>query len=281
MKHHLCLFLLAVAPIAGAVEITTMTRTGLVLPETLQKHHGDLDLSSDQTTRLQQLVEEAKTKAQGLETTLKEQQQAFENAVQNLETKADAASDQLKKLLDAEAAVKQLQLSTLLAIRAELTPEQRAQALKFSATDALHQQPLEARLKEKGARLAAAFGATGVQPSDELKARGEAIMALVKDGRLDEAAKSLDKLASETGLDEPATNPEAIDFDKFDPGATDLPTLKDRYDAVEAQAKKVIHLPTLKLLIQGRDELEKAKAAEDATRVARILTWAEGVLAKK
>ena len=38
---------------------------------------------------------------------------------------------------------------------------------------------------------------------------------------------------------------------------------------------------TEKQILQEWDELEKAKAAEDATRVARILTWAEGILDKQ
>jgi hypothetical protein len=47
---------------------------------------------------------------------------------------------------------------------------------------------------------------------------------------------------------------------------------------VGENAKDVVRLPVLRALLKGRDALEKAKAAEDVDAVARILTWAEGVL---
>ena len=130
-------------------------------------------------------------------------------------------------------------------------------------------------------KLKAAYEAIGVPPPEALKTKGEALEALVKEGRLPEAEKALDAVIKETGLDETATAAPPVDFDKYEPGTTDLPALQDRYAAVRTKAGKVTHLPTLRLLAQGRDELEKAKAAEDATRVARILTWAEGILDKQ
>lgn len=258
----------------------SLVRTGLVAPDTLLRHQTELGITPDQAERLRRLVDEAQQQSQGLEAALKEQQQVFEKAVQSPETKADAGRDQLKKLLDAEAALKQLQLHTLLGIRAELTPEQRDQALKLGAADAEQREPLEARLKEKGQKLRNAFESTAVELSETLKGRASEIAKLAGQGRLAEAEQALDALAKEAGLDEPV-QAEAIDFDKYETGATDMPSLQDRYASVKERARQVIHLPTLKKLLQGRDELEKAKASEDVNRVARILTWAEGVLAKK
>ena len=279
MKFHLCALILAAAPLVHAADMS-LARTGLVAPDTLLRHQTELGITPDQAERLRRLVDEAQQQSQGLEAAVKEQQQVFEKAIQNPEAKADAGRDQLRKLLDAEAALKQLQLHTLLGIRAELTPEQRAQALKLGAAEAEQREPLEARLKEKGQKLRNAFESAAVELSETLKGRASEIAKLAGQGRLAEAEQALDALAKDAGLDEPVQT-EAIDFDKYETGATDVPALQDRYAAVKDRARQVIHLPTLKKLLQGRDELEKAKAAEDDNRVARILTWAEGVLAKK
>jgi len=280
MKPILFAFLLCVPAFASAIDMTSLARTGLVLPDTLVQHQSELGLSADQGERLRKIVEDAQQQGQSLEAAVKERQQALEGALQNNDTKAEAAAEQLKLLLDAEAAVKQLQLKTLLSVRAELTPEQRAQAQKFSSKDAEKRDPIESRLKEKAKKLRGAFESIGLQTPKKLKARGEEIEQMARNGDLAKAEEAVDHLAKEIGLEEKADSP-SVDFDKFEPGTTEISALKERYDNVLEQAKEIIHLPTLRLLIQGRDELEKAKAAEDATRVARILTWAEGVLAKK
>ncbi len=281
MKLAFCSLLFACAWTASAVDVGSLVRTGLVLPDTVLQHQSEIGISSEQADHLRKLYADAQQEGKGLEAAVKEQQQAFDAAVKNPETTPAAASEQLKQLLEAEAALKQLQLRTLLKLRDELSPEQRTRALKLGTEDAITSDPIEARLREKGMKLKAAFEAIGVPPPEALKTKGEALEALVKEGRLSEAEKALDALIKETGLDEIAATPTAVDFGKYEPGTTDLPALQDRYTAVRTKAGKVIYLPTLRLLAQGRDELEKAKTAEDATRVARILTWAEGILDKQ
>ena len=280
MKLTLCALLFTFAWTVSAVDVSTLVRTGLVLSDTVLQHQSEIGISSEQADRLRKLYDGAQQEAKPLETAVTAQQQAFDAAVKNPETTASAAAGQLKQLLEAEAAIKQLQLRTLLQLRDELSPEQRQRALKLGTKDAITRDPLETRLKEKGMKLKAAFESTGLQLPEALKTKGEALEALVKEGRLDEAEKALDAAIKETGLDE-AVATTAVDFDKYEPGVTELSALQERYATVQARAGKVIHLPTLKLLLQGRDELEKAKAAEDATRVARILTWAEGILDKQ
>ena len=278
MKHFLCALVSATS--VHAIDVGALVRTGLVLPDTLLQHQSELGISAEQADHLRKMADDARQEGRPLEEAVKQQQEAFDTALKNLETPSAAASEPLKALLDAEAALKQLQLRTLLKLRDELSPEQRKKALKLGKTDALTHDPLEARLKDKGMKVKTAFESLGIQLPESLKSKAAAIESQAREGRLSEAEKSLDLLIKETGVDEaaPATT---VDFDKFEPGATEISTLQERYQAVTAKAGEVTHLPTLKLLVVGRDELEKAKAAEDATRVAKILTWAEGILNKK
>ena len=281
MKSLLCLAIVSFAASASAVDVGALVRTGLVLPDTVLQHQSELGISSEQADRLRKMYDEARQEGQPLDAAVKQKQEEFDTALKNFETTPAAAAEQLKNLLDAEAALKQLQLRTLLKLRDELSPEQRKKALKLGKSEALSQDPLQARLKEKGMKVKTAFEGLGIPTPEGLKSKAENIEAQVREGRLAEAEKALDVLIKETGVDELAAASANVDFDKFDAGATDVPTLQERYKAVIAKAGEVTHLPTLKLLVQGKDELEKAKATEDATRVGKILTWAEGVLAKK
>ena len=263
-----------------AVDISNLVRAGLVLPDTVLQHQSELDISPDQAERLHKLADATRKEGQGLEATVKQEQDAFDALVKNLETSQEAALAQLDKLLTAEGALKQLQLRTLLKLRDALSPEQRKRALKIGSKEAILRDPVESRLKEKGLKVRTAFESLGIRSPKSLTAKAEAIESLVHEGRLAEAEKGLDDLIKETGVNEPVTAAASIDFGTFEPGSIEVSTLQQRYTAVEEKAAKVTHLPTLKLLLHGRDELEKAKASEDATKVGRILTWAEGILGK-
>ena len=281
MKSLLCIVIVSFAASASAVDVGALVRTGLVLPDTVLQHQSELGISPEQADRLRKMYDEARQEGQPLDAAVKQKQEEFDTALKNFETTPTAAAEQLKGLLDAEAALKQLQLRTLLKLRDELSPEQRKKALKLGKNEALTRDPVQARLKEKGMKVKTAFEGLGIPTPESLKAKAENIEAQAREGRLAEAEAALDLLIKETGIDELTAAPANVDFDKFDAGATDVPTLQERYKAVATKAGEVTHLPTLKLLVQGKDELEKAKATEDATRVAKILTWAEGVLAKK
>ena len=66
---------------------------------------------------------------------------------------------------------------------------------------------------------------------------------------------------------------------KCDPGNVDLEELKQRLADVEVAAQSVISIPLMRQLLVARAALESAKAAQDATAVSRILTWAEAKIA--
>ena len=73
---------------------------------------------------------------------------------------------------------------------------------------------------------------------------------------------------------------EKVDFAKFEPGSTDLETLRERYESVHAAGQEIISLPLLRELLQAKTAFEAAKEAQDADKVGRILTYVEGKLKK-
>ncbi len=270
--------LILVPTVGRALDAESLPKVGLFKPEVIAAHRGELGLSDDQTASLQGLVQAARQSAEPLETAVRNERQALEKLIRDSETKPDAASAQLTKLLDAEASVKQLQLRTLLGIRSLLTPEQRAKAVALAAKEPSGDRPLEARVKEKASRLKNAFESIGVPPASSLKEKGASIEASIKSGDLAAAEKALDALATEVGLDAP--EPAKPDFSKGETGSTVIEDLKQRYDNVTEKARNVTRLPDLKQLLQARDELEKAKSEQDVERIGRILTFAEGIVGK-
>ena len=276
MKSSL-LLVLSFATVASAVDLSTLARTRLVLPETVIAHASELGFTSDQESKLKAYADEMRPKIAALEATVREEQSKLEQAIQAPTATVEATSSTLDQLLAAESAVKHAQLKVLIELRDMLTPEQRAKAIALAGKDGASKGPLEQRVTAKADRLRQAYEQLGVTPPESLKEKGAVIEQLMRDGDLAGADAKLDALAKEVGLDEAAADV-PVDFKKFDPGSTDLDTLKQRYADATAKAKLVTKLPTLRLLAKGRDELEKAKAAEDAEGVARILTWAEGIL---
>lgn len=281
MKYTLTAVLTLIAALAAgpasAVDVAALARAGLIAPETITAHHESLGLSPEQETRLQKIHDDMQAQAEPLEQAVAEQKEKLEALMRDETITAEAAEPALKALLDAEAAVKSLQLRTLIQLRAELTPAQRTQAIELARADALERMPLEARVQLKAKRLRAAFDEIGVTPPDSLKARGAEIEAQLAASDFAGADKALDELIEETGLEEPVGDT-PVDFSAQDPGATDLETLKVRLQSVESEAVTIIRLPVLRQLVKAKDALEAAKAAEDAIQVGRILTFAEGVL---
>jgi len=253
--------------------------SGLVTPETLVRHRDALALTPEQETQLTGIFENAKAEAESLEKAVRTEEAKLSELLRSAEVSDGAASAQLQALLDAEGKFKHLQLKTLVALRAGLTPDQLAKALTLASRTGEESAPLKAEIEAKAARLKAAFEVLEISSSVALETRGAEIMALIRSDDLAAAGKALDQLIVDTGLDESGES-SVIDFSNQAPGVTDLEILKRRYEAVEAGAAGVISLPLLRQLIQGRDALELAKENEDAEQVGRILTWAEGVLAK-
>lgn len=277
MKLKLVLLSLFLVTSSQAVDLATLARHQLVLPETVLAHASELDFTVEQESKLKAYADEMKPKINALETTVRDEQSKLEQAIKVPDATVEQASPQLDKLLAAESVLKHAQLKVLLELRDMLTPEQREKALALARKESEAKQPLEQRVKAKANRLRAAFDELGIPPAEVLKAKGAGIEEMVRGGEFAEAETKLDELAKEVGIDEPALEVPS-DFSKFETGNTDLDVLKQRYESVSENAKDVVSLPMLKALIKGRDALEKAKAAEDVDAVARILTWAEGVL---
>jgi Spy/CpxP family protein refolding chaperone len=249
----------------------------LISPATIHNHIEEFSLTIEQIDKLKSIREKAEEGFRPLEEAVRREEQAVDAILQSELIAPDEAKVKFTALLKAEQAAKQQQFTTYLALREVLTPDQLARAVILARGDRESRVPLEVRVQGKAERLKAAFDELGIKPPSGLRARGEAIMELIRVGQLEEADLALDELAKDVGLDEP-NDATVIDFSLVDPGATDSETLKDRLDAVQSAAEQVTSLPMLRRLVQARDAMEKAKATEDADLAGRILTWGEQTL---
>jgi len=249
----------------------------LVTPETIMAHREALAFTSEQETELTRIYESAKAELAPLEEKVRREEAAINELLRSDSLEKSAAEASFTALLEAEAAVKHLQFTTLLSLRVVLTPEQIEKAVALESSARQSKLPLETTIEGKADRLKAAFDELGIKPSPTLEAKGKAIMELAKSGDLAAADQALDDLGKEVGIDEPI-NEATIDFSQQSTGNTDLDVLKQRYEAVEVAVQSVTSLSMLREFIKARDALEVAKAGEDAGQVGRILTWAENQL---
>jgi len=71
-----------------------------------------------------------------------------------------------------------------------------------------------------------------------------------------------------------------VDFSKFEPGSTELETLRERFERLQVAGQEIVSLPLLREMVQAKTAFEAAKEAQDADKVGRILTYAESKLKK-
>lgn len=279
MKKLLCcLFLTAVNLPAAQVE--DWLKSGLLHPDLIASVREKLALTEEQQSQLNSQLSEARAQAEPLEQAVQEQKKALNRLLQDSSTSADVAAAQLTKLLDAEAAIKQLQLRTLMGVRDVLTPEQLAQVKKLGPPKLAAGGGVEAEVKEKAGKLRNAVDALGVPPTEAMKYRGGEIEKLIKNSQFAEANKELDELMEDSHFKELEAELVKVDFSKFEPGGTDVETLRERYESVQAAGQEIISLPLLRELLQAKTAFEAAKEAQDADKVGRILTYVEGKLKK-
>lgn len=279
MKKFLCCLLLTVASLPAA-QVEDWLKSGLLHPDLIASVREQLGLTEEQQAKLNSQLSEARAQAEPLEQAVQEQKKALNHLLQDPSTSADVASAQLTKLLDAEAAIKQLQLRTLMGVRDVLTPEQLGKAKKLGPPKLAASGGLEAKVKEKAGKLRAAVDAIGVPPTEAMKYRGEEIEKLIKASQFAEANAKLDELMEDSHFKELEAEVEKVDFAKFEPGSTDLETLRERFEHLQAAGQEIISLPLLRELVQAKTAFEAAKEAQDADKVGRILTYVEGKLKK-
>lgn len=253
---------------------------GLIMPETIGKLRAELELTSDQESKMLSIVNEARLTAEPLEKAVKETQKAFNESLKNRETSAEAASKALSGLLEAEAPVKQLQLRTLIQLRDCMSPEQQKKAMQLAPGKLAKKSDVEPRVRDKVEKLRTAVDSLGIKATQAMTKRGNEIEALIRQGQWSEADKELDKLMAESGVDEPEST-EALDFSQEEPGNVDLDVLKQRLDEVQAGAESIISLPLIRQFLQAKKALEEAKEAQNAELVGRILTWGEKKLSHR
>jgi Spy/CpxP family protein refolding chaperone len=285
MKKLLCCLFLSVASLPAA-QVEDWLKSGLLHPDMIATVRDELALTQDQQARLNSQLSEARKQAEPLEQAVKEQQKALGHLLQDPSTTADAAAAQLTKLLEAEGAVKQLQLRALIGVRDVLTPEQLAKVKKLGPPKSLaaagggSSGGLESKVMEKVGKLKAAVEALGVPPTEAMKYRGGEIEKLIKSGQYADADAKLNELYEDSHYKELEAEVEKVDFSKFEPGSTDVTTLQERFENVKAAGQEIISLPLMRELLQAKEAFEAAKEAQDADKVGRILTYVEGKLKK-
>ena len=279
MKKLLCCLFLTAASLPAA-QVEDWLKSGLLHPDMIASVREKLALTEEQQTKLNSQLSEARAQAEPLEQAVQEQKKALGQLLQDPSTSADVAAAQLTKLLDAEAAIKQLQLRALIGVRDVLTPEQLVLVKKLGPPKMAERGGLEAKVKEKAGKLRAAVEAIGVPPTEAMKYRGEEIEKLIKSGNFTDANAKLDELIEDSHFKEMEAEVEKVDFAKFEPGSTDLETLRERYESVQGAGQEIISLPLLRELVQAKTAFEAAKEAQDAEKVGRILTYVEGKLKK-
>ncbi len=277
MKTILCSLLLATASLHAA-NVEEWLKNGLLHPDLIATVREELALTEDQQSKLNSQLNEARKQAEPLEQAVKEQQKTLEHLLQDTGTTADVASAQLTNLLAAEAAVKQLQLRALIGVRDVLTPKQLQKAKNIGPKKMAPREDLESQVTEKAGKLRGAIESLGIPPTTAMKERGGEIEQLVKSGQFADADAKLDRLIEDSHFKELEAEPNKVDFSKFEPGSTDLESLKQRYEEVKGSGEAIISLPLIRELLQVKDAFEEAKAAQDADKVGRILTYVEGKL---
>lgn len=267
-----------------AAKVEDWLARGLLHPALISAVQEELALTGEQQARLKEQLETARQQAEPLEQAVKQQQQALGRLLEDPAADAEAATAQLGRLIEAEKAVKELQLRTLISLRDVLTPEQLAKAKKLRPRQmpaaAVAGAATEQGVMAKVERLRVGAESAGVPLTEAMKARGQEIEGMIQAKDFQAADAALDRLMADSHVNELEAEPEAVDFSKFDPGSTDVDTLKQRYEDVKTAAQEVVSLPLLRDLLQAKEAFEQAKEAQDAEQVGRILTYVEGKLKK-
>jgi len=275
MKRFLALLVSTLLPASAVSPVPQedLFRLGYAPPEIAYAHRDALGLSPEQQERLATVFDTSRFEMSDLESAVTQRGRELEAIVSSGTPSAEEAEASLNRLLEAEAAVKRLQLRTILGVNALLSREQRDQAIALAQREAA----CEAEFDAKSEKFRAAFESLGIKPTPALEERAQAITRLADEGKFEAALAALEAAAAETGIHDPgAVDP--VDFTRFEAGDTDLDALRRRYEAVERRVERVYQITQLRQLVQARDGLEAAKAAEDAVAAGRILTWAEGIL---
>lgn len=239
-------------------------------------NQSELEISDSQKQQIVSLFDAARREAEPLEAVVRDSEEKLADVIRSHGNSYEA-SEQLKKLLDAESNLKQLQLRTLYQIRDVLTSEQKKMIATLPMQPSNERNQKETQFKEKADKLRAAFTDLKIQIPPSIASKGKEVEQALKNLDMDLANKLVDQLILEVGLNEPVDNSQD-DIQSFESGSTDLSELQSRLASVEQKAKEVKWLPTLRKLIQARDHIEKAKANQDAQLAGKALTFAEKAL---
>jgi len=284
MKHRAAIVAIALiaAPATPPVRAEPFPAAGVLTPGMLEKIKSQLGLTTDQEARMSAILRDAEEKGSPAAATLRERHEELRQKLLDPAATAAAADDLLSQVLELEGTLKRLQVRTLFTACEMLTPEQRRQALQLAFSKPIAEPgDLESRVRAKVARLQSAVRTLGVDPTEGMKRRGEPIQAMIQEGDWRAADAALDTLIVDAGLDAPDEPVTAEDFSGHAPGDNGFDALMARLESVKERAQEVVSIPSMRRLLQARDALNEAKAAQDTVAAGRILTFAEKELAGK
>ncbi len=195
----------------------------LISPEVLIQHQSQLGLTSAQVDKIRSQVEATAPKAQRLQNDMEKAMGGLAELLSADQVDTDAALKQLDAVLAAEKALKSMHLKLLIAMRNQLTDEQRQMAMKLqhapggNANAAGREQRIRANLT-KIQKAIQAKAAAGEQPMEAV-AMLEKFSEMMQQGRVAQAENVLQRVAAmldiklqavAAGGGQPATMPAQI-----------------------------------------------------------------------
>ena len=180
-------------------------------PEMLQQARQEINFTEAQQDWLRRKVEEVSARGQELQQRLQREVEAMAEVIKPDRVDEGKLLAQLDKVLDAERAMKRLQLATLVAIKNQLTSEQqsrlralRSQLATQAGEAAAQQAELKTRLEGKIKRITAAVQQwqEGGRNTSAVGAIMQEFEPLMKQGKHKEAEAVLDRALSELGIAE-------------------------------------------------------------------------------
>ncbi len=279
MKPFLAIVTLLLVSLGGvhAAGTDELLSESFMTPEGLIAHLHELGLSPEQEQKIRTIVSEAHVRIDSLSEVLREKQRQFDRLLQDPTTSTQAATQELGGVLEAEASMKMLVVSTFFDVRHQLTKEQLSKALEMAKAEVVKTVPFEKRMNGKAEKLRAAFRWLGNDPPEAFVQMGQELETLTKAGDNAKAEAVLDKMIEGVGLNESAAK-DPVDFAHSDPGKTDLDSLIARFDAIKIKAKACSSAPALRKLLKVHEEFEMGRTLGDAARIGRALTQAEAAL---
>lgn len=203
MKTILALFV-SLSLLCGAAPASEAVDAELFPAEFLFKQRDTLGISDPQIQAIGGIMQQAKPLFDEGKRQLDEAMGVLQKILRIDRPDGTEAEEKMRAVLDCEGEIKMLQLRTLLAVRAELTPEQLVKARQLrdeliarNAADVGRRERVEKKLEQLRAAIKTKSAAGEVAP--EMVARAKGIYELLTAGKDDDAEKQIDEFLGQIG----------------------------------------------------------------------------------